>query len=54
MLGSTECLRRAAEMERQAQRASDEVIKAEFLKVAEGWRALAEQAAERERNEENG
>ena len=41
MLGSEECLRRAAEWERLAKAAKDPDRRAEFLKVAEGWRDLA-------------
>ncbi len=41
MLGSKECLRRAAELERLARRAEDPQLRAELLKVADGWRDLA-------------
>ena len=44
MLGSKECLERAAEMDRRAQVASSPSIKADYLKAAEGWRDLARRA----------
>ena len=41
MLGGKECRRRAAELERLAKGAKDPALRAELLKVAEGWRDLA-------------
>jgi hypothetical protein len=44
MLGSAECLRRAEELEHRARKSKDADIRAELLKVAEGWRDLARRA----------
>jgi len=41
MLGSEEYLRRALELERLAEGTKDPGLRAELLKVAEGWRDLA-------------
>jgi hypothetical protein len=46
MLGSAECLRRAEELESRASKTKDAHIRAELLKVAEGWRDLAKRARE--------
>ena len=53
MLGSEECLRRAAEMERLAAEADDASLRAEFLKVAAGWRDMARRADEKARRDED-
>ena len=47
MLWSEECLRRAAELERLAKGTKDPELRAELLKVAEGWRDLARRDDER-------
>ena len=46
MLGSAECRRRAAELERLADKAKDPEVRLELLKVAAGWRDLAKRAEE--------
>ena len=51
MLGSEECLERAAELERHAQAAESPGVRADYLKAAEGWRDLARRAAAIERRE---
>ncbi len=51
MLGAQECLERAAEMERRAKEAKNPAIRADYLKVAEGWRDLARRNSEAERRE---
>lgn len=54
MLGSKECLERAAELERRAEEAKSPGAKADYLKAAEGWRDLARRAAALERREGRG
>lgn len=54
MLGSKECLERAAELERRAAEAESPGAKADYLKAAEGWRDLARRAAVIERRERRG
>ena len=51
MLGSKECLERAAELERLAQAAESPGARADYLKAAEGWRDLARRSAAAERGE---
>ncbi len=51
MLGSQDCIERAAEMERRAEEAKSPSIRADYLKAAEGWRDLARRIAETERRE---
>lgn len=52
MLGSHDCLERAAELERRAGEAKSPAIRADYLKAAEGWRDLARRAADIERREQ--
>jgi deoxyribose-phosphate aldolase len=51
MLGSKQCLARAAELERRAEAAMNAAAKADFIKAAEGWRDLARRTATLERRE---
>ncbi len=51
MLGSKECLERAAELERRAESATSPAAKADYLKAAEGWRDLARRTGALERRE---
>ncbi len=51
MLGSQECLDRAAELERRAEETQSPEAKADYLKAAEGWRDLARRTAMSERRE---
>ena len=51
MLGSKDCLERAAELERLAQEAESPGARADYLKAAEGWRDLARRTAAVERRD---
>ena len=46
MLGSEEYIRRAEELESRARNTEDGQLRAELLKVAEGWRDLARRGQE--------
>lgn len=51
MLGSQECLERAAELERRAGEAKNPAVRDDYMKAAEDWRDLARRAADIERRE---
>ena len=48
MIGSKECLERAALMERHAAEVFDPKVREDFLELADGWRDLAKHALARE------
>ena len=54
MVGSKDCLERAAELERRAEETQSPGAKADYLKAAEGWRDLARRTAALERREGRG
>ncbi len=49
MFTSADCLKRAEEMDRAAERARDTIAKADFKTAAQQWRDLAATAARLER-----
>ena len=54
MLGSEEYLKRAEELESRARKTKDPGVRAELLKVAEGWRDLARRGQEPSDAEQDG
>ncbi len=54
MIGSKECLERAALMERHATETHDPKVREDFIDLAQGWRDLAKHALARESAAEDG